>query len=144
MLHTPRAYRGMVTSPHHLASQAGLRVLQDGGGAAEAAVAVAACLAAVYPHMTGIGGDSFWLVAEPSGETWSVNSCGAAAAGADRALYERAGCEAVPWRGPLAANTAGNRLAKSSPEQTTMRSAAQRVPSANRATPSAMSTTAVA
>ena len=65
MLNTPRARRGMVTSPHHLASEAGLRVLRDGGTAIEAAVAMAATLAVVYPHMTSIGGDGFWLIALP-------------------------------------------------------------------------------
>ncbi len=36
MLHTPKSLRGMVTAPHHLASQAGLDVLKDGGTAVEA------------------------------------------------------------------------------------------------------------
>ena len=53
----------MVTSPHHLASEAGLRVLREGGNAIEATVAMAATLAVVYPHMTSIGGDGFWLIA---------------------------------------------------------------------------------
>jgi gamma-glutamyltranspeptidase len=39
MLHTVRSYRGMMTAPHHLASQAGLRVLQEGGNAVEAMIA---------------------------------------------------------------------------------------------------------
>ncbi|AJP71101.1 gamma-glutamyltransferase family protein [Sphingomonas hengshuiensis] len=103
MLHSVRARRGVVTAPHHLAAQAGLGVLQDGGNAIEAIVAVAAALAVVYPHMTGIGGDGFWLVAEPDGTTWAIDACGAAAASADLALY--AGLGAVPSRGPLAANT---------------------------------------
>lgn len=103
MLHSVRAHRGMVTAPHHLAAQAGLGVLQDGGNAIEATVAVAATLAVVYPHMTGIGGDGFWLVAEPDGATWAIDACGGAAAAADLALY--AGLDAVPDRGPLAANT---------------------------------------
>ena len=103
MLHTPRSLRGMVTSPHHLASQAGLDVLKDGGTAVEACVAVAACLAVVYPHMTGIGGDGFWLIAEPDGRTHAIDACGAAAAKADLSFY--AGHDAIPWRGPLAANT---------------------------------------
>ncbi|CAN5359592.1 gamma-glutamyltransferase family protein [soil metagenome] len=103
MLTSVKSLRGMVTSPHHLASQAGLSVLQDGGSAIEATVAVAATLAVVYPHMTGIGGDGFWLVAEPDGRTWSVDACGAAAMTADRSLY--GALEAIPWRGPLAANT---------------------------------------
>ena len=93
----------MVTAPHHLAADAGLGVLRDGGNAVEAAVAVAATLAVVYPHMTGIGGDGFWLIREPDGEVRAVHGCGAAAAKADLSLY--AGLDAVPTRGPLAANT---------------------------------------
>lgn len=103
MLHTPHSLRGMVTAPHHLAAQAGLDVLKDGGNAIEAAVAVAATLAVVYPHMTGIGGDGFWLVHEPDGRVWAIDACGGAAQAADLSLYE--GLEAIPWRGPLAANT---------------------------------------
>lgn len=103
MLNTPRAYRGMVTAPHYLASQAGLDVLKDGGTAVEACVAVAAALAVVYPHMTGMGGDGFWLIAEPDGAVRAIDACGRAAARADLTLYE--GLPAIPWRGPLAANT---------------------------------------
>lgn len=105
MLNTPRSRRGMVTAPHHLASEAGLRVLRDGGNAVEATVAMAATLAVVYPHMTGIGGDGFWLIAEPGRDPVAVDGCGAAGARADLALYRDHGLNAVPWRGPLAANT---------------------------------------
>ncbi|OAN59284.1 gamma-glutamyltransferase family protein [Sphingobium sp. TCM1] len=94
---------GMVTAPHHLASAAGLSVLRDGGNAAEACVAVAACLAVVYPHMTGIGGDGFWVIREPDGKVHAIHGCGGAAGKADLSLY--AGLHAVPTRGPLAANT---------------------------------------
>ena len=93
----------MVTAPHHLASRAGLDVLKDGGTAIEACVAVAATLGSVYPHMTGIGGDGFWLIAEPDGTVHTVDACGAAGEKADLSLY--AGRTEVPWRGPLAANT---------------------------------------
>ena len=98
----------MVTAPHHLAAQAGRDVLKDGGNAAEAAVAVAAALAVVYPHMTGIGGDSFFLVHEPDGSVHSVHGCGGAAARADLSLY--AGHDAIPTRGALAANTVAGAL----------------------------------
>ena len=100
---TVTGQHGMVTAPHFLASEAGLSVLRDGGTAAEASVAVAACLAVVYPHMTGIGGDGFWLMAEPDGRVHAVHGCGGAAVAADLALY--AGLATVPFRGPLAANT---------------------------------------
>lgn len=109
MLNTPKSLRGMVTAPHHLAAQAGRDVLADGGSAVEAAVAVAATLAVVYPHMTSIGGDGFWLVAEPDGETWAIDASGPAAAKASLDLYR--GHSTVPWRGPLAANTVAGTVA---------------------------------
>ena len=103
MSHT--AAQGMVTAPHHLASQTGRDVLQDGGTAVEAAVAMAATLAVVYPHMNGVGGDSFWLVSEPDGRVHGIDASGAAALIADAALYARGGHHTIPWRGGLAANT---------------------------------------
>ena len=97
-----------MTAPHGLASDAGLEVLRDGGGAADAAVAIAATLAVVYPHMNSIGGDSFWLVRQPDGALVGIDACGRAAANADLDLYR--GYETIPWRGPLAANTVAGTL----------------------------------
>lgn len=105
MLHTFHATRGMVTSPHHLASQTGLDILKKGGTALEAVVATAATLSAVYPHMTGLGGDAFWLISYPDGRTCVIDACGAAAARANLALYQEAGHTEIPWRGGLAANS---------------------------------------
>jgi gamma-glutamyltranspeptidase/glutathione hydrolase len=106
-MQTVSATHGIVTAPHYLAAQAGCDVLKDGGNAIEATVAVAAALAVVYPHMTGIGGDGFWVIREPDakgpGRIHSIHGCGGAAASADLSLY--AGLDAVPTRGPLAANT---------------------------------------
>lgn len=95
--------RGAVVAPHSLASQAGLDILREGGNALEAAIAVAATLAVVYPHMTGLGGDSFWLFCAPGEAPRGLDASGAAAGAAEPALY--AGLDAIPWRGPLAANT---------------------------------------
>ncbi|MBO1327717.1 gamma-glutamyltransferase family protein [Acetobacter suratthaniensis] len=105
MLHTPRSTRGMVTSPHHLASQSGLEVLRKGGTALEAVIATAATLSVVYPHMTGLGGDAFWLVAYPDGTTTVIDASGRAGQNVSQALYRAAGHDSVPWRGGLAANT---------------------------------------
>ena len=103
MLNTTRGLKGMVTSPHHRASQAGLNILDAGGTAIEAAVATAAALAVVYPHMNSIGGDGFWLIAEPDEAPVGIDASGRAAAGATPERY--AGLKTIPWRGGLAANT---------------------------------------
>src|ERR1700743_2377647 len=56
------APNGLVTSPHSLASAAGVDVLRAGGSAIDAAIATSAVLSVLYPHMTSIGGDAFWLI----------------------------------------------------------------------------------
>jgi gamma-glutamyltranspeptidase/glutathione hydrolase len=101
----------MVTAPHHLASEAGLRVLRDGGNAIEAMVAMAATVAVVYPHMNSIGGDGFWLIAPPGAEPVAIDGCGGAAMAATPEHYRRNGQGSVPWRGPLAANTVAGTIA---------------------------------
>lgn len=53
---------GVLCTPHPLASAAGLEVLDGGGTAIDAMLAASAVLAAVYPHMTGVGGDALWLL----------------------------------------------------------------------------------
>jgi len=74
--------RGMVASSQPLASEAGLRVLQMGGNAADAAVAVAAALNVTEPTSTGIGGDCFCLYYDSSKRTVEgINGSGRAPAG---------------------------------------------------------------
>src|SRR6266850_1934729 len=59
-----RAPRGMVATPHLLATQSGVAALRAGGNALDAAIAAAATIAVVYPHMNGLGGDNVWLIAD--------------------------------------------------------------------------------
>ena len=47
------------TAPHFKATEAGQKILEQGGTAIEAMVAAAATIAVVYPHMNGLGGDGF-------------------------------------------------------------------------------------
>ena len=73
------APRGVVATPHFLASSAGLNALQRGGGAVDAAIAANAVLCVAYPHMAGLGGDGFWLIAEADGKVHGINASGPAA-----------------------------------------------------------------
>lgn len=92
--------RGMVTSPHSLASAAGTDVLRAGGSAVDAAIATAAVLGVIYPHMTGMGGDAFWLIHDAkTGRVRYLNGGGRAAASADPAFFKNNGLSEVPFRG---------------------------------------------
>lgn len=97
---------GMVSSPHYLASNAGLRVLQAGGSAVDAAIAVNSTLGVVYPHMTGVGGDAFWLIHDAhSGEVHALNASGRSVAAATPQWYRERGLQEIPQRGPMASVT---------------------------------------
>ncbi len=105
MLNTSRCYGGAVVAPHHLASQAGLRVLQEGGNAVEAMLAAASTIAVVYPHMNGLGGDNFWLIHTPGKAVQGIDACGGAAKLATIDSYKEQGFGKIPDRGPHAALT---------------------------------------
>lgn len=97
-----RAPRGVVSTPHYLASSAGLNALQHGGSAVDAAIAANAVLCVVYPHMAGLGGDGFWLVAEPTGRVHGLNASGPAARFATLDYYRPHSVDnEIPSRGPL-------------------------------------------
>lgn len=103
MIQSNMAPLGMAVTPHHLASESALAVLREGGNALEAMVAAAATIAVVYPHMNGLGGDSFWLVVPPQGDPIAIDASGAAGSLAHPDFYH--GERTIPHRGPKAALT---------------------------------------
>ena len=92
--------KGMVTSPHTLASEAGLKVLQQGGNAMEAAIAIGAVIAVTYPHFCGIGGDAIWIVADRTGRKTTFMGIGQAAEKPPEYQGDK-----IPLRGPLSTVT---------------------------------------
>jgi gamma-glutamyltranspeptidase/glutathione hydrolase len=64
---TPPGYA--VATPHPLATAAGVEVLEEGGNAFDAAVAVSAALTVVSSQSTGIGGGGFFLLHRASDGT---------------------------------------------------------------------------
>lgn len=102
----PVSINGTVTTPHYLASEAGLAVLKKGGNAVDAAIAAASTLAVVYPQMNTIGGDNFWLIYNAkTKEVRALNASGRSGEKVNIALYKNKGYEKIPARGYLAANT---------------------------------------
>ena len=97
----------MIASPHVLASASGVAALRAGGNALDAAIAAAATIAVVYPHMNGIGGDSFWLIFDAGrGTLRGLSGSGRSAGAASIDWYAARGVgSAIPTRGGPAALT---------------------------------------
>lgn len=101
-----RAAGGVVSTPHYLASAAGLEALRRGGSAVDAAIAANAVLCVVYPHMAGLGGDGFWMIAEADGRVHAIDAGGPAAREATLDYYRpRSENGEIPARGPLSVLT---------------------------------------
>jgi gamma-glutamyltranspeptidase/glutathione hydrolase len=100
--------RGMVCSNSPLAASVGIKVLQEGGNAFDAALAVAAVETVVIVPACGLGGDSFVLLYEAqTGTITGVNSSGVAASGATSAYYRTQGYRTMPLDGPHAISVPG-------------------------------------
>lgn len=76
-----RGPRGAVAAAHPLAVSAGVRALDHGGSAVDAALAAQAVLCVVAPQACGLGGDMLALVRTDDGMVVAVNGTGAAPAG---------------------------------------------------------------
>lgn len=97
--------RFAIATPHAAATEAGLRAFEAGGNAVDAAVAANAVLAVAYPHMCGIGGDLFAIVADAKSRT-VLNGSGAAALAMEAAAIRKAH-GSLPAQGPLSISVPG-------------------------------------
>lgn len=105
-----RGARGAVTSDHRLASEAGLRVLESGGNAMDAAITMAGVLAVARPHMNGLGGDMFLLYYEAAtGKTHALNGSGPSGGRATIRHVQQAqrGATEMPDDGPMTVSVPG-------------------------------------
>jgi gamma-glutamyltranspeptidase/glutathione hydrolase len=102
------ARNGIIATSQPLASAAGLRVLQQGGNAIDAAVTAAAVLSVVEPTMNGIGGDLFALVYDAKTKTiHALNASGRAPAAATIEEFRRRNLAEIPYRGVLSVSVPG-------------------------------------
>ncbi len=89
----------MAVSPHHLASEAALLIMEHGGTAVDGAIAADAVLAVVAPDTCGPGGDLFAIVHQPGNERPTVlNASGRAGSGASAAALRDQGLSEIPIR----------------------------------------------
>jgi len=97
-LRSPLFARNVVATSQPLAAQAGLRMLQAGGNAVDAAIATAAAMAIVEPCSNGLGSDNFAIVWDGQ-QLQGLNSSGHAPAAWSRDYFLRKHGEQMPLRG---------------------------------------------
>jgi gamma-glutamyltranspeptidase/glutathione hydrolase len=103
-----QATHGMVAACHPAAVEAGLKILQSGGNAVDAAIAVNAVLNVVEPMSCGIGGDLFAIVWDAKTQKlYGLNASGRSPHAATIAKYRELGHQKVPEMGALAVTVPG-------------------------------------
>src|SRR5690554_741610 len=100
-----------IASAHPLATEAGFEILDQGGNAFDAAIAVSAALAVVEPYGSGMGGGGFWLLHVADGQRQvMIDGRETAPAAASRDMYlDNRGQVVRDWslNGPSAAAIPG-------------------------------------
>ncbi|PBI97366.1 putative gamma-glutamyltransferase YwrD [Rhodococcus erythropolis] len=95
-----------IAAPHGAAIDAARTVLEAGGNAVDAAVAAAAALTVVYPHMCSVGGDVIAVLRRPDGTQICINASGAYGSGSPvTELFES--MTSMPISGPLTVSVPG-------------------------------------
>jgi gamma-glutamyltranspeptidase / glutathione hydrolase len=102
------ARNGAIATSQPLATAAGLRVLQAGGNAIDAAVTAAAVLSVVEPTMNGAGGDLFAIVySARDKKVHGLNASGRAPAAATVDEFKKRNLQRIPLRGELSVSVPG-------------------------------------
>src|SRR5262245_10528330 len=102
MRQRPEAFgtRGMVASAHPVAAFIGLTILQRGGNAFDAAIAVAAAEGVLLPMKCGLGGDAFVVLHDgKKREMVAFNGSGVAGTYATADYYRSRGHKSMPLKG---------------------------------------------
>ena len=99
---------GMVAASQPLATLAGYKILQKGGNAIDAAVAMVSTLSVVEPHSVGLGGDAFALIyLAKEKKLIGMNGSGRAPYQADLKWFHEKGLKEIPERGILSVTVPG-------------------------------------
>ena len=99
---------GIVASESPLASQAGVRILESGGNAVDAAIATNAMMGVVEPMMNGIGGDLFAIVYDAkANKLYGLNASGWAPKGLTIEFLQKQGLREMPQKGINAVTVPG-------------------------------------
>src|SRR5437868_222503 len=102
------APHGMVATSQPLAVQAGLRILQQGGNAADAAIATNAMMGLVEPMSCGIGGDLFVIYWDAKTQKlYGLNGSGRSPYDLNREVFAKKGMSQIPDIGPLSWSVPG-------------------------------------
>ena len=101
---------GIVASGHPLATEAGLKVLRDGGNAVDAAISVALTLGVVDGQNSGLGGGCFMLIRLADGKLVALDGRETAPMAATRDMFLKDGVAQMDLcqTGPLASGVPGS------------------------------------
>jgi gamma-glutamyltranspeptidase/glutathione hydrolase len=102
------ARNGMIATSQALASSAGLKAMQDGGNAIDAAITAAAVLAVVEPSMNGIGGDLLAIVWDAkTRKIYALDATGRSGYAATPEEFAKRGITSMPGSGVMTVDVPG-------------------------------------
>jgi gamma-glutamyltranspeptidase/glutathione hydrolase len=99
--------RGMISSPHYLASAIGGDILKAGGNAVDAAISASAALMVLCPMQCGPGGDALWMISDSTNHIIVLDAAGPAPSAASASTLHDEGFREIPKRGARAVTVPG-------------------------------------